>query len=573
MRTFRLTAALLTIFSLQAACSGNGETTADTGEQEEDTGRRPGADSGSDDDSGEPGDADPQDDTNAADDTGSPVDTGTDASQPSDTGTDAGGTDVSTICRPGTRFCEGDSLRECDDAGNPGAVVATCEPGLCAPGGCVDPCAGDGKTYVGCEFWGADLDHMEPGDEKQFAMSVSNTDTELANIRVITGDGTEVTTLVVNPGQLATIPLPRRDVPATSNGQNSYAILSDRPVTAHQFNPLNQSGVASNDASLLIPANALGTEYMVLGWPAIRPGRVTNGRAYFTIIAATDNTTVQVTPSAPIAAGDGVPAIAAGTTTEFTLSRGEVLSLGTDRIAGQDLTGSTIFSDRPVAVFSGHECADVPVGVCCCDHLEEQLLPLSTWGNRIVAPKFEQRGTEADIWRMTAAEDNTTITLNPPVGAVSTFVLNRGEVRELSSAVSFVVEATGPISMGQYMTGSGGNQIPFASYCFLSGAGDPAFTLNVPDNQWLNSYIVLTPEGFEENFLNIVAPAGSSILLDGAPITASPITIGSSDTVLWQQPVTASAHRVSSDTPFGLYAYGIDCSVSYAYPGGMNLAD
>jgi hypothetical protein len=31
------------------------------------------------------------------------------------------------------------------------------------------------------------------------------------------------------------------------------------------------------------------------------------------------------------------------------------------------------------------------------------------------------------------------------------------------------------------------------------------------------------------------------------------------------------SHRVTSTQPVGLSAYGYDCDVSYAYPGGLNL--
>jgi len=38
-------------------------------------------------------------------------------------------------------------------------------------------------------------------------------------------------------------------------------------------------------------------------------------------------------------------------------------------------TGSLVSSDKPVAVFGGHECAQVPTGTTFCDTLVEQMIP------------------------------------------------------------------------------------------------------------------------------------------------------------------------------------------------------
>jgi hypothetical protein len=50
-----------------------------------------------------------------------------------------------------------------------------------------------------------------------------------------------------------------------------------------------------------------------------------------------------------------------------------------------DLSGSLIESDRDVAVFGRVSCANVPIGIAACDHIEEQLFPTSTWGTSFVS--------------------------------------------------------------------------------------------------------------------------------------------------------------------------------------------
>ena len=48
-----------------------------------------------------------------------------------------------------------------------------------------------------------------------------------------------------------------------------------------------------------------------------------------------------------------------------------------------DLTGTRIISSKPLSVFSGSECANVPQGIGACDHLVEQVPPTVTWGLKL----------------------------------------------------------------------------------------------------------------------------------------------------------------------------------------------
>jgi len=56
-----------------------------------------------------------------------------------------------------------------------------------------------------------------------------------------------------------------------------------------------------------------------------------------------------------------------------------------------DLTGSKVTSSKPIAFFSGHECADVPVGVGYCDHLVEQFPSTQTWGQLFFTASLKSR--------------------------------------------------------------------------------------------------------------------------------------------------------------------------------------
>jgi hypothetical protein len=246
------------------------------------------------------------------------------------------------------------------------------------------------------------------------------------------------------------------------------------------------------------------------------------------------------------------------------------LSLSTPNDAGHDLSGSTVTSTEPVAVYSGSECADVPVGTAACDHLEQQLYPTTTWGSTFVAAKFAPRDAESDIYRLIASQDATQVTFTPAVDGTTQTTLDRGQVYEFATPQHFLVEATQPILLGQFMVGASDDGVCSGFFC-ASALGDPAFLLNVSTRQYRQDYIVFIPNGFGDNYLSVTAPTGASVEVDGQAVTVSPSAISGTSWEVFQVPVSGGVHRVEASAPVGLTAHGYDQYVSYAYPGGLSL--
>jgi len=156
------------------------------------------------------------------------------------------------------------------------------------------------------------------------------------------------------------------------------------------------------------------------------------------------------------------------------------------------------------------------------------------------------------------------------------FTLQRGQWIQFASPDSFMIEADGPIMVGHYLTGSwypGAELVCSDSTTGKESAiGDPAFTLAAPVQRYLSDYTVLTPEGYLENYVNIVVPEGESVTIDGVALNTSLIQpIAGPGYGIVQMAVNPGVHTVSGSSPLGLTAYGYDCDVSYAYPGGMKL--
>ena len=497
---------------------------------------------------------------------------------------------VSLLCAPGSAICVGTSgIKRCKDDGS-----AYFEPEPCGDGGlckiddethqayCADACEANTKqnTYLGCDYWAVDLDNVEESEFEPVAVVVSApsnggdakvTFTDMATGTVVPPANMGATTDIVAKGTLQVFTLPLgSDLNGSTKIKRSYRVVSTAPVTVHQFNPLNGDGVFTNDASLLLPSNVGGQEYYVMSWPH-RSDVLETLRGYLTVIATQQGvTTVTVTPRAHVQAGPGVPALLPNEPASFQLEQGEVLNLETDGNEGQDLTGSHITSDKRINVMGGHECANVPLGVNYCDHLEQQLIPLAAWGNKYVADIFSPRSDDQfDIFRVMGGDDGVFVTTNPPVPGYEAFTLNRGQVIQVLAKTSFVIEGTGKLQVGHYMIGS---NYPGSSWtCGKTGTGDPALTMTVPTAQYLNEYVVLTPPGYEEDFLNVVAPVGAQVTVDGAPMSATLVELGQSGWGVAHVAVPDGVHTVGADQPFGLTAYGYDCDVSYAYPGGLKI--
>ena len=74
-----------------------------------------------------------------------------------------------------------------------------------------------------------------------------------------------------------------------------------------------------------------------------------------------------------------------------------------------DLTGTSIVSNKPLTVISGHECGNVPDNVQYCEHLTEQIPPTVNWGQQFLLTPYS--GRPVQYYKVMAAEDETTYNL------------------------------------------------------------------------------------------------------------------------------------------------------------------
>ena len=557
-------------------------------------------------------------------------------------------------CVPQDKKCLGNKAVVCKDDGSGYELENDCDAKgqSCLAGFCVDPCASDFKanTNVGCDYFAVDLDNalvpaaggkVYDAQNSQFSVIVSNTKATPALVTVSTGDG-KAAKYAVQPNALKIINLPDpiwKTAPLNQDGTSinakAYRIQSTVPIVAYQFNPLQNFDVFSNDASLLLPSNAVGKEY----WVMTRQQTHATLRGYLTVVAVTSGTTkVDVLVTAKTLANlGGAQPIPAGPWTgfkTFLLERGEVLNIETDE-NGADLTGSYIKADKPISVFGGSEASnapdtnkcvkppgaakgtcqyqgwdcvtneDCPV-TCCSDHLEEQLFPVSAWGKNYIAAKLKPRGKEKDVWRILAAQNGTVVQTNPPQAPIPT--LNQGQWFEFESDKDFVILSNHPVQVGQFMASAyapdPNSDMCTTAYgqqklCTTMNAqykskivctknaqcpniaepddakiGDPAFIITVSADQYLEDYVFLVPNKYKENFVNVIAPLdAANVTIDGSQIPA--VAFQSIPGVPWRVArlaISQGSHRLQSPgKAVGLYVYGWADYVSYGYPGGAKI--
>jgi hypothetical protein len=354
------------------------------------------------------------------------------------------------------------------------------------------------------------------------------------------------------------------------------------PATVYDIYPYGGALSYISSATLLLPTNVWDVNYVaVSAWAGqpTTPGAATGLPMDVEVIAMQDSTTVNILPTAAIAAGGTVPASAANTMTTFTLNKGQLLQFA--QLA--DLSGSVIQSSAPVGVWGGHYCMNLPDSTtAACDAAHQEIPPVKAAGSEYVGVRYRTRtpGTEETVpWRIMGMVAGTTLTYDPPqTGAPAT--LGVGQLVEFESTGPFDVksqDAMHPLYLAGHMTGGS----------LASGLGDPETVNIAPPAQYLEKYIFFTDPTYSETNLVLVQGKDStgaypSVNLDCIP---APLTgwepVGTSgyqytriDVQTGHMPVgncDNGLHTISSTAPFGITVWGFDQYVSYAYPAGASV--
>jgi len=472
------------------------------------------------------------------------------------------------------------------------------------------------KTYIGCDFWPTVVAN-NVWNIFDFAVVVANAGTTTADIVIeragqqwtgsVPANGLEKFYLPWVPelkGQEANTCGQATPLPGSVRSPGgAYHLTSTSPVTVYQFNALEYKGQGgpsgkswggcpgdqlcyppigqpytngcysfSNDASLLMPTTALTGNYRVTGqagWPAANIG------PYFAVTGTQDNTSVSVLMGLKgnTLAGTGVAAATPGSVLTFDIAKGEVVEVvGTP---GSDLSGALVQATHPVQVIAGMPCVQSPLGKQACDHIEESVFPAETWGTHyFVAPPTGPLGNApGHIVKIYGNVDGTTLQYAGTKPANAPTSIGAGQVVDLG-VVQQPFEISNPdkkeFAVGMFQLGA---ELVDPMTPPPNQKGDPAQSLATAVEQFRTKYVFLAPDDYDVSYVDIVMPDGAAVVLDGAPISATPTPLSGGYSIARQKLSAgiSGAHLMTSDKPVGIQVVGYGSYTSYQYPGGLNL--
>jgi hypothetical protein len=510
---------------------------------------------------------------------GSDDDSSTDSDSDTDTDTD---TDSDT-----------DSDSDSDTGYEGPAIPETCEDAAVA------------LNSVGCEFFVADLDVQDGKDGNTYSVVVSNPhEDQTVEVAVEHGQLGELYNTTLAPFQLEVINMscdalclaPPQQVQqqgiATGAG---FRLVSDVPVLAYQWNPYGV-GLASTDASLLIPVTSLDGTYVAASWGS-GPGATwwPELTSEITVVITEDETEISFIPSVDVAEHGGLGPYPAGVETgTFVLNAFDVITLRPN-IQDEDMTGTAIQASAPVVVYGCHSCGNVPSSSwTACDHVEEQILPLAAWGDETV---LAHAGFTPDctnplvVWRIIAGADNMTVSFDPPAplpAGDSYSFAQQGEMLVFESADDHFV-----VGLLNDPEDTDEPEAPFFAYQMLPGCsytgcsscnGDPMMLSSPPAGQYLDRYVFTTDDLFDFTYdhIVIVRSAGTEVTLEclGLIPDTEFTPVGSTEFEVARiyiddpessTPCTDGANVITATEPFGLSVVGTASANSYGYLGGVGV--
>ncbi len=564
---------------------------------------------------------------------------------------------VPFTCAPGRAVCLGtDTQAVCADDGQSVRDVERCQGTLtCQSGQCTDLCedAAQRGSYTGCDYIANQLYNLSMQDasglpQSPFAIIAANPHPLISTTITLTdprgvsvpriaprtlvpastytfGKDTRVYSEILRPSGEHE-PIPREATQITlapgeaaallleSNQSGPYNLASTQPIVAYQFNPYCCNFTASNDASLLLPTSSLGLSYRIVNYPTMYLQEAGTLTPYISIVASQDNTIVEVDATVPLEqtvllTGDKSELNEPGAKTahRIVLERGQAQvlhiprGLGSYQMGTSDLSGTLVSSNKPVAVFSGHPCTFVPQDAWACDHLEEQMFPADTLGQRYILPALAPRNLSPNrplslrdgvYWRLVAHED-AIITTDPPLTELITFEsssfgtpnclelveqeeikLPAGKVCELGLDATLSLESDAPLIIAGVISGHQSTGLDD----YGTQAGDPAMFLLPPVRQFRRDYSFVTSPTFKKTYAVISAPRGTWFTYQSSALSEE-LVRHPTETIFAGQPwdvfsirIPSGLHTLKADAPFGLVVYAFDDYVSYAFPGGLNLS-
>ena len=294
------------------------------------------------------------------------------------------------------------------------------------------------------------------------------------------------------------------------------------------------------------------------------------------LVGNIDNTTITITPTADVTvpidiqkADSPSETILARTTKIIKLHRFQTFLFGA---TGVDFSGTSIVSNQPLTVVSGHECGNIPYNVHACGHVSDQIPPTVTWGKKFILTPYNGR-TAGQYFKLIASENTTTIMHNCESGVSTMHLAFAGDVDVFYTNYTTYcyLESDKPLLVTQMMP----------SYHADGITGDPSISIIYPIDQYKEdmSFFSNFPE-ITQHYINIIATQQDTMLMDDSVLSLSWNSISDLNNEIVgyaaQMTITSLGGHVITSTnnvTFTVLAYGYANYISYSYTAGIRGID
>ncbi|XP_040977901.1 IgGFc-binding protein-like [Aquila chrysaetos chrysaetos] len=341
-------------------------------------------------------------------------------------------------------------------------------------------------------------------------------------------------TVQATTGQTILVKIPpQAEMVGSKTFDNTVVVRANNAISLVMVN----EKPTSVDSAVVYPVHNWGTEYHV-----VTPNVGTDRYGEFVVAAWDEPTVVDVHLKAAVTyQGRSYP-------------RGSVLPIRLEPFQAaqlqspSDMSGTRIVAQKPVAVFTGHTCL---ARFAHCDHLVEQLQPVSSWGTTFIVPPLPFE-TQSDIIYVSTSQ---------PTRVESQHGVTKS-VRELrpSRSTLYGLQALNTL----YLSANAGVQVIF----FADGGNKDAifydpFFMTIPDvSSYCHSYKIFALEGYD-NYALLIAKTSetSGMTLNKMPLRNVAWKPVPGTDYSWAGQSLGSqfaVHTVEHKTsPFGLLSVGI----------------
>ena len=296
------------------------------------------------------------------------------------------------------------------------------------------------------------------------------------------------------------------------------------------------------------------------------------------LVGTEDNTAVTVVPTQNITVPQNIQFsnsleinVTASTPFSLTLHKMQTFLFGAP--GNNDITGTSIVSNKPLTVISGHECGNVPDDVPYCEHVTEQIPPTVNWGQQFLLTPYS--GKPVQYYKIVTSSNHTTYNFTCGIDNTTTY--------HLQIAGSSSTHST---SSNNYCSISSDKQILVTQLVpgyNLGNTGDPAISLVPSIDQYSQDVVFVspnltygTPSDITSHYINIATTIQSTILLDGVALslTWNAIYDYTNNVIGYGTQLNSTStdisHILTSDNKFTILIYGVGSGTAYSYSAGLS---